>query len=381
MGSLSKTAHGASTTGTYHLEMPEPAPVAAVEQAPRATLIWAAMAVVYVIWSTTYLAMRVVNETLPTLLATSIRFLVAGAVLYGIAVRRGDRVGDRPTATQWRGAAIVAGLLLVCGNGGVAWGERTVPSGLAALVIATVPLWIAVIDRIVYHHRQPPLVIGGLVLGFAGAAILVGGSIAGHVDTVGLLTVVGASICWATGSLYQRRAPLPRRSFVSAGMQMLIAGGILLAMSAVTGEFGRIDVSRFSRASVLAVAYLIVFGSWLGFTSYLWLLRNARTSLVSTYAYVTPVGAVLLGALILNEAITVRTVVAGLLIVVAVAIIISAGGAARAAVARAEAGSNLLEERRAELETEVALEGAGGSQEHRLAEGGRGELHADGEPA
>jgi drug/metabolite transporter (DMT)-like permease len=365
--------------------MPEPVPIAAAEQAPRTELIWAALGVVYVIWSTTYLAMRVVNETLPTLLATSIRFLVAGSVLYGIAIRRGDRTGDRPTATNWRGAAIVAGLLLVCGNGGVAWGERTVPSGLAALVIATVPLWIAVIDRIVYHHRQPPLVIGGLVLGFVGAAILVGGSIAGHVDTAGLLTVVAASICWATGSLYQRRAPLPRRPFVAAGMQMIVAGVILLTLSAATGEFGRIDVSRFSRASVLAVAYLIVFGSWLGFTSYLWLLRNARTSLVATYAYVTPVGAVLLGAVVLGEAITARTVFAGLLIVVAVAIIISAGSAARAAEARTEAraneGSDGREERRAELEPQVTLERAGGTEEHGLAESGRGELQADGEPA
>lgn len=365
--------------------MPETAPIAAAEQAPRTELIWAALGAVYVIWSTTYLAMRVVNETLPTLLATSIRFLVAGSVLYGIAIRRGDRTGDRPTATNWRGAAIVAGLLLVCGNGGVAWAERTVPSGLAALVIATVPLWIAVIDRIVYHHRQPRLVIVGLVLGFVGAAILVGGSIAGHVDAAGLLTVVGAAICWATGSLYQRRAPLPRRPFVSAGMQMLVAGVILLTLSAITGEFSRIDVARFSRASVLAVAYLIVFGSWLGFTSYLWLLRNARTSLVSTYAYVTPVGAVLLGALILDEAITARTVFAGLLIVVAVAIIIGAGSAARAAEARSEARpetrSDRREERRAELESQVALERSGGAEEHGFAEGGRGELQADGEPA
>ncbi len=363
--------------------MPEPSrtPAAAGEHAPPTTLIWAALGAVYVIWSTTYLAMRVVNQTLPTLLATSIRFLVAGGVLYGIAIRRGDRTGDRPTAPQWRGAAIVAALLLVCGNGGVAWGERTVPSGLAALVIATVPLWIAVIDRVVYHHRQPPLVLGGLALGFVGATVLVGGSIAGHVDTAGLLTVVGASICWATGSLYQRRAALPRRPFVGAGMQMLIAGVILLALSGLTGEFGRIDASTFSRASVLAVAYLIVFGSWIGFTSYLWLLRNARTSLVATYAYVTPVGAVLLGAVVLGEAITARTVVAGLLIVVAVAIIISAGGAARAAETRPDARSDAREERGAELQAQVPLERARGAEEHGFAEGGRGELQADGEPA
>jgi hypothetical protein len=149
----------------------------------------------------------------------------------------------------------------------------------------------------------------------------------------------------------------------------------------VTGEFGRIDTSTFSRASVLALAYLIVFGSWLGFTSYLWLLRNARTSLVSTYAYVTPVGAVILGAVVLGEAITAKTVVAGLLILVAVAIIISAGGATRGAEARSNAASDAREERGPKLEPEVALEGAGGAEEPGLAQSGSGELQADGKPA
>jgi len=340
-------------------------------------MVWLAMGVVYVIWSTTYLAMRVVNETLPTLLATAIRFLVAGGVLYAIAIRRGDRDEDRPGRTQWRGAATVGVLLMVGGNAGVAWAERTIPSGLAALAIATVPLWMAVIDRMVYHRRQPPLVLAGLALGFVGAAILVGGSIAGHVDATGMVVVVVAAVTWACGSLYQRRAPLPRRPFVAAGMQMLVAGAVLTVAAVLTGEPGRVDVSSFSRASVLALAYLVVFGSWLGFTSYLWLLRNARTSLVSTYAYVTPVGAVLLGAIILHESITARTVLAGVLIVVAVAIIITAGGAARAAAARSDAG----EDRRTEPEVEVPLQGLGGTEERLLAQDGRGELQADGEPA
>jgi drug/metabolite transporter (DMT)-like permease len=334
-----------------------------------------ALGAVYVIWSTTYLAMRVVNETLPTLLATALRFLVAGSVLYAIAIRRGDRTGDRPGRTQWGAAAIVGTLLMVCGNGGVAWAERTIPSGLAALVIATVPLWIAVIDRVVYHHRQPKLVIAGLALGFLGAAILVGGSLAGHIDAVGVLVVVVVAVCWASGSLYQRRAPLPRRPFVGAGMQMLVAGGILLVLATLSGEFGQIDTSTFSRASVLAVAYLIVFGSWLGYTSYLWLLRNARTSLVSTYAYVTPVGAVLLGALILDEAITARTVFAGTLIVIAVAIIIKAGRATEM-IPSSDAG----EERRAEIEPERGLERVSGVEQRGFAEDGRGQLHADREP-
>ena len=338
--------------------------------------VWAALGAVYVIWSTTYLAIRVVNETLPPLLATAIRFLVAGGVLYTIAIRTGDRGGDRPGPRQWRAAAIVGTLLMFCGNGGVVWAERTIPSGMAALVIATVPFWMVAIDRLVYHHRQPPAVLVGLVLGFVGAAILVGGSIAGHVDPTGVLLVVGAAICWATGSLYQRHAPLPRRPFVGAGMQMLVAGAMFVVVGFGTGELGRIDASSFSRASILALGYLIVFGSWIGFTSYLWLLRNARTSLVSTYAYVTPVGAVLLGVVFLNETITLRTVVAGTLIVVAVAIIITAGGAARAAEASSDAG----EERRPELEPQLGLERMSGAEQHGLTEDGRGELHADREP-
>jgi drug/metabolite transporter (DMT)-like permease len=357
-------------------------------------MTWVALGVLYVIWSTTYLAMRVVNETLPTLLATAVRFLVAGAVLYAIAIRRGDREGDRPGPAQWRGAAIVGLLLMVCGNAGVAWAERTISSGLAALVIATMPLWIAVIDRVVYRHRQPPLVIAGLGLGFVGAAVLVGGSIAGHVDPTGLVVAVGAAICWATGSLYQRQATLPHRPFVAASMQMLVAGGVLLLIAAVSGELGRIDTAAFSRASVLAVAYLIVFGSWLGFTSYLWLLRNARTSLVSTYAYVTPVGAVLLGAVVLNETISARTLLAGALIVIAVAIIITAGNAARVSDAGPEASdtgqeasdsgpeaSDAGKQRGTELQPEGGLERVSGAEERGFGQDGRGELQADGEPA
>ena len=336
-------------------------------------MVWAALGAVYVIWSTTYLAIRVVNETLPPLLATAIRFLVAGSVLYAIAIRTGDRVADRPGPRQWRAAAIVGTLLMFCGNGGVVMAELTIPSGVAALVIATVPLWMVTIDRVVYHHRQPFAVLVGLLLGFAGAAILVGGSIAGHVDARGVLLVVGAAICWASGSLYQRHAPLPRRPFVGAGMQMLVAAALFVVVGVSTGELGRIDASSFSRASILALGYLIVFGSWIGFTSYLWLLRNTRTSLVSTYAYVTPVGAVLLGVVFLNETITLRTVVAGALIVIAVAIIITAGGTARA--------SDAGQERGAELEPEGGLERVSGSEERGFGQDGRGELQADGEPA
>jgi drug/metabolite transporter (DMT)-like permease len=201
-----------------------------------------------------------------------------------------------------------------------------------------------------------------------------------------MVVAVGAAICWAAGSLYQRQATLPHRPFVAASMQMLVAGGVLLLIAAISGELGRIDAAAFSRASVLAVAYLIVFGSWLGFTSYLWVLRNAQTSLVSTYAYVTPVGAVLLGAVILNETITARTLLAGALIVIAVAIIITAGNAARASDPGQEASDSGREasdpgqERGAELEPEGGLERVSGAEERGFGQDGRGELQADGEP-
>ena len=292
--------------------------------------IWTALGVVYVVWSTTFVAIRVVNETLPPMLATGVRFLVAGGVLLPIALRFGDRSGDRPHAAQWRGAAVVAVLLMVGGNGGIVWAERTIPSGMAGLAIATVPLWMAAIDRIVLGRRQPTPVFVGLVIGFAGAALLVGGNaLDGEIDMGGLLVAFAAAASWAAGSIYQRHAVLPRRPFVAAGMEMLLGAAMFFLIGTLAGEPGKVDLELFSRASVFALAYLIAIGSWVGFTSYLWLLRVARTSLVATYAYVTPVGAVLLGWLLLDESLSIRTVVAGAIIVIAVAIIISTGGTAR----------------------------------------------------
>lgn len=292
--------------------------------------IWTALGVVYVVWSTTFVAIRVVNETLPPLLATGVRFLVAGGVLLPIALRFGDRTGDRPNAAQWRGAAAVALLLMVGGNGGIVWAERTIPSGMAGLAIATVPLWMAAIDRILLGRRQPRPVLVGLVIGFAGAALLVGGNaIDGEIDMGGLLLAFAAAASWAAGSIYQRHAVLPRRPFVAAGMEMLLGAAMFFLIGTLAGESGHLHLELFSRASLIALVYLVAIGSWVGFTSYLWLLRVARTSLVATYAYVTPVGAVLLGWLLLDESLSIRTIVAGAIIVIAVAIIISTGGTAR----------------------------------------------------
>jgi drug/metabolite transporter (DMT)-like permease len=304
-------------------------PAAVTASRPRLAAIWVALGAVYVIWGTTYLAIRVVNQTLPPLLAAAVRFLVAGSLLTAWSLRRGDVESDRPTRAHWRSAAIVGLLLVFGGNGAVVWAERTIPSGLTALIIALVPLWMALLDRLFFGGRLRPRAALGLVAGFAGAALLLGVNAAGDVHLGGMLVAVGASISWATGSLISRTAHLPRRPLVGVGMEMLVGGAALALAGVLAGELGGIHVERFSRASLLALAYLIVVGSWIGFTAYLWLLRVARTSLVSTYAYVNPVVAVFLGWLILGEHVGLRTVLAGGIVLASVATIVSAGAAHR----------------------------------------------------
>jgi drug/metabolite transporter (DMT)-like permease len=287
-------------------------------------LIWLALGAVYVIWGSTYLAIREAVLTLPPLLMASVRFLVAGALLYAWAIRRGDRVADRPGWPQWRAACVVGVLLLLVGNGGVVLAERSVPTGVTALVIATTPLWMAMIDRIFFGQRLAPQAIAGLVLGFGGLGLLVGGTGGGKLDAVGMVILLAAAIGWSIGSMYSRTARLPSRPLVTTSMEML-AGGVALAIAgAIHGEFSDIHPERFTTASLFGLAYLIVFGSWVAFSAYVWLLRSAPTSLVSTYAYVNPVVAVFLGWAILSEAITPRTVLAGVVIVAAVALMLSA---------------------------------------------------------
>jgi len=292
--------------------------------------IWTALGAVYVIWGTTYLAIRVANETLPPLIAAGIRVVIAGGVLYAWSVRRGDVVGDRPTRANWRAAAIVGTGLVAGGNGLVVLAERTVPTGTIALIIALVPLWMALIDRVVLGHEVAWRTTVGLLLGFGGAVLLIGGTALGtSVPLSGLAVGVTASLMWTSASLYSRTAPLPRRPLVGAGMEMLIGGLVLMVAGTLRGELALVSPQDFSRASLLALLYLIVIGSWVGFTSYVWLLRNARTSLVSTYAFVNPIVAVFLGWIVLDETITVRLLVASAVTLLGVAIIISGGGATK----------------------------------------------------
>lgn len=305
--------------------------------ARRRLLVAAALLVVYLIWGSTYLGIAVAIETMPPLLMSSFRFLAAGAILYAVAIRLGDRAGDRPTPRQWGAAAVISVPLFLVGNGGVAWGEQHVPTGVAALIIAGVPLWLAVLDRLVYGQRLSPQAVAGLALGFGGIALLVDLDGGGGVDPVGALAVALAALGWAAGSLLARTAPLPRRIFVAVAMQML-AGGVAMGIAGLAlGEAAQVDLGAVSARSLVAVGYLALFGSLLAFTCYAWLLRTARTSLVATYAYVNPVVAVLLGWAFYSEEPTWRTLVAGGVIVASVALIVSARARPRTAPTAAAA--------------------------------------------
>jgi drug/metabolite transporter (DMT)-like permease len=286
--------------------------------------IWAAFVAVCIVWGSTYLAIRVTVRTIPPLMSASLRFLIAGVLLYLWAARRGNRAGDRPRAIHWRSAAIIGAVMLFGGNGLVSLAEQTVPSSLAALLIATVPLWMVVVRMTVLRERSGWLEVAGLVLGFGGIILLVNPFGGGSADPVGILLLLVAALSWASGSLYARRAPLPDRPLVGTGMEMIAGGLVCLVVSAATGEFADLEVARISVESLLGLAYLIVFGSWVGFAAYVWLLRVARTSFVSTYAYINPVVAVFLGWAILGEQITLRTLVAGGIVVAAVALIVTA---------------------------------------------------------
>lgn len=284
--------------------------------------IWAALVAVWIIWGTTYLAIRVVNESIPPLLGASARFLTAGAILFSITIRRGDRTGDRPTLRQWRSAAIIGTLLVFGGNGLVSLAEDSIASGLAALLVALVPLWLAVFDRVLFGKQLRVIAIVGLVGGFGGAALLAAGSLEGESDPAGVVLVIGATLLWSCGSLFARRADLPTRPLVGTGMEMLCGGAVQLLVGALLGEFADLRWSAITPASASAVLYLIVFGSLIAFSCYVWLLRSAPTPLVATYAFVNPAVAVVLGAIILNEEVNLRTAVAGAIIVLSVALIV-----------------------------------------------------------
>lgn len=280
----------------------------------------AGFAAVYLIWGSTYLAIRLAIETIPPFTMAGVRFVVAGGLIYAWARSAGV---PNPERRHWKGAAVVGILLLLVGNGAVVWAEQWVPSGLVALLVATVPLWMVGIDWGWGTRSRPgPWVIAGIVWGLVGVALLVSTREIGAgtpQDLAGGLVVLGGSAAWAAGSIYSRHADLPSSPRMATAMQMLAGGVALLLAGALSGELQRLEAPTFR--SALALAYLIVFGAVVGYTAYIWLLRVSTPARVSTYAYVNPVVALVLGWAVVDEPLTPRILLAGFVILTAVAVI------------------------------------------------------------
>jgi drug/metabolite transporter (DMT)-like permease len=292
-----------------------------VRPEPPGWLAWTALGIVYVIWGSTYLAIRVMVETVPPLLGAGVRFTVAGGVLIAVLALRHGAPVLRPGRRELLGALLI-GMLLPGANAVVTVAEQDVPSGLAALLIASVPLWVIVLRKLA-RERVRPATLAAVLVGFAGLALLLNpGEAAGEAKLGGLLTVIAAAVMWASGSFASRRVPLPRLPLASTGWQMLLGGLVTTTAGLIAGESGDAHLSEFSARSVVAFAYLVVFGSWVAFTAYAWLLQNVALSKVSTYAYVNPVVAIFLGWLILDERVTTVTFVAAGVIVASVALVV-----------------------------------------------------------
>lgn len=296
--------------------------------------VLAAFAAVYVIWGSTYLAIRFAIATLPPFVMAGTRFLVAGALLYGWARARGVA---SPTRAQWGAAAVIGTLLLLLGNGGVVWAEQTVPSGLTALLVAMVPLWMVLLDWLRPGGSRPAgMVLVGVAVGFAGMAVLVGpGQLAGggHMSLVGIAAAGLAALSWAAGSLYGRRAPLPASPLLATSLEMLVGGALLFLAGIPAGEWANLHLTHVSALSLLSLGYLIVGGSLVAFTAYVWLLRVSTPARASTYAYVNPLVAVVLGWAFGGEALGPRTLAATAIIVAAVVVITTAQARPSPAVA------------------------------------------------
>jgi drug/metabolite transporter (DMT)-like permease len=293
-------------------------------ESPRRWQLVLAFASVYLIWGSTYLAIKFAIETIPPFLMAGARFVVSGLILYGWARMKG---APRPTRIHWKSAVIVGMLLLLGGNGGVVWAEQRVASGVAALIVAIVPVWIALGEWKMPGGKKPGWqVSAGLAAGTVGLLLLAspGSALGEHVDLIGAGVLVFATLCWATGSIKAKHSPLPESPLLTTGMEMLGGGAALVLAGLVTGEVGQVNFAAMSSKSLLSLLYLTTFGSLIGFTAYIWLLRVGSPTRAATYAYVNPVVAVFLGWLLAGESITPRTILATLVIVGGVVLITSA---------------------------------------------------------
>lgn len=290
---------------------------------PARWLVLSAFAIVYFVWGSTYLAIRFAIETLPPFGMAAARFLVAGSAMYAFARLFGGAAA--PTRAEWRTTAIAGVLLLVFGNGLVVWAEGSVPSGMAALIVGVVPCCTVLVDWLRPNGTRPGTrVVMGLVLGLAGLVVLIGPDAVlggGRVDYAGVAALVLASFTWSVGSIYSRHVPMPRSAVLATGMEMLAASVGLAILALVHGDFSRHNAAPISLASVAGWLYLVVFGSIVAFTAYVWLLQVSTPTRVSTYAYVNPVIALFLGFAIAGEPLTARMMFAAAVIVSGVVLI------------------------------------------------------------
>ena len=293
---------------------------------PKKFAILSAFAALYLIWGSTYLAIRFAIDTMPPLLMAGTRFFLAGVIMYGVVRLKG---APKESIANWRAALIIGACLLLGGNGGVTLAEKYVSSGLASVIVATVPIYIALLAWASGTAPKPaPIVWLGLAGGFAGVAILIGPALpfshnnGGHAG-IGMLILLFSSFIWSAGSIYSRKAKNVSPPFLLAGQQM-ICGGVLLTLAGIIkGELRGFDPSRISALSLGAYVYLIIIGALVGYTSYIWLLRVCDPAKVATYAYVNPIVAVLLGALFAGEKLTARMIIAAALIIGSVALVIT----------------------------------------------------------
>jgi drug/metabolite transporter (DMT)-like permease len=279
----------------------------------------AALGTVYLVWGSTYLAIAVADRSLPPLLMLSVRFLAAGAIMLAWAAWRGDLRGGLPGRREWGAAAVVGLLLLVIDTGGVALAEQRVPTGQAALLIASVPLFTVLLDRTFFKTKLPIGAVAGIAAGLLGVGLLVGTG--GRIDPLGTAVLLVAAFAWSAGSIVARVAPLPRKPFVSAALQMLCGGAMLGVIGSASGELSQVRLGAISPASAGALAFLVVFGSIGAFTAFGWLLRHASIPVLSTYSYVNPAVAVALGWLVMGEHVAGKEVAAGLVILASVGLL------------------------------------------------------------
>jgi len=287
-------------------------------------------AAVYILWGSTYLGIRFAVASMPPLIMAGTRHLIAGLILYGLLRLTGT---PKPTRVNWRSAALLGTLMLLGGNGLVSLAEETVPSGVTALIVAAVPFWMVLLNALEKRMMPRISVLAGLVLGVIGLGILVlptDGHAPDHIDPTGVAMLFAATLSWGVGSLYAHRAAMPSSTFLGIGMQMIAGGAILWLTGLAVGEGASLHLAAITPKSLLALGYLIVFGSLFGFSAYVWLLKVTTPARASTYAFVNPVIAVLLGWALAGEALTPRIALAGGTIVAAVCLILYFGAAAKA---------------------------------------------------